>query len=63
MPGNPASQLDIGYIVGTPSGTTPFRIEGTLVARTATNVVSVVFHILITFTSERCQYLGTVTPA
>jgi hypothetical protein len=63
MPGHPASQLDIGYITGTPSGTTPYRLEGTLVAHTTTNVVSVVFHILINFTSERCQYFGTVTPA
>jgi len=63
VPGAPASQLDIGYIVGTPSGATPFRFEGTLVARTATNVVTVVFHILINFTFERCQYFGTVTAA
>jgi hypothetical protein len=63
LPGNPATQLDIGYITGTPSGSTPYRLEGTLVAHTTTNVVSVVFHILINFTSERCQYFGTVTPA
>jgi len=62
-PGNPTSQLDIGYITGTPNGSTPFRLEGTLVAHTTTNVVLVVFHILINFTSGRCQYFGTVTPA
>jgi hypothetical protein len=62
-PGNPTSQLDIGFIAATPTETTPFRLEGTLVAHTATNIVSVVFHILINYTSARCQYFGTVTPA
>jgi|1186.fasta_scaffold00146_6 hypothetical protein len=62
-PGSPTSQLDIGLIAATPTETTPYRFEGTLVAHTATNIVSVVFHILINFTSERCQYFGTITPA
>jgi len=58
------SQLDIGLIAATPTETTPYRFEGTLVAHTATNTVSVVFHILIDFTSlGRCQYFGTITSA
>jgi hypothetical protein len=55
--------LDIGKTAAVPTGTAVHRLEGALVARTATNVISITFHEVVDYTLERCQFMGTVSPA